>query len=204
IIVEIPAERYGAIYRGARAALASLVDTTRLGPRGDLRPPVRVRFTGAAFFDGFHQRAAPAELCTPTSTAVATPRCARCGNCTRSTGSPRRASRFFRRWLLSRRPDVTRHALHHPGGPTGRAGRHGGDPHAARRGRGRGGPGLRPGPDQSQARSLRGARRSVARRARAGRADSRRPFLRRRYAGARFLSGLTPSACSAAAASITP
>src|SRR5207245_1142058 len=50
IIVEIPAERYGAIYRGARAALASLVDTTRLGPRGDLRPPVRVRFTGAAFF----------------------------------------------------------------------------------------------------------------------------------------------------------
>ena len=57
--MEIPAERYGAIYRGARAALASLVDTTRLGPRGDLRPPVRVRFTGAAFFDGFHQRAAP-------------------------------------------------------------------------------------------------------------------------------------------------
>ena len=55
IIVETPAERYGAIYRGARAALASLVDTTRLGPRGDLRPPVRVRFTGAAFFDGYHQ-----------------------------------------------------------------------------------------------------------------------------------------------------
>src|SRR5947208_2016002 len=58
-LVAPPAERYGAIYRGARAALASLVDTTRLGPRGDLRPPVRVRFTGAAFFDGFHQRAAP-------------------------------------------------------------------------------------------------------------------------------------------------
>ena len=59
IIVEIPAERYGVIYSRARAALASRVDTTQLGPRGDLRPPVRVRFTGAAFFDGFHQRAAP-------------------------------------------------------------------------------------------------------------------------------------------------
>ena len=57
IIVEIPAERYGVIYSRARAALASLVDTTQLGPRGDLRPPVRVRFTGAAFFDGFHQQA---------------------------------------------------------------------------------------------------------------------------------------------------
>jgi len=58
IIVEIPAERYGGIYRQARSALARLVDTTQLGPRGDLRPPVLVRFTGAAFFDGFHQRAA--------------------------------------------------------------------------------------------------------------------------------------------------
>jgi len=56
IIVEIPAERYGGIYSKARAALASLVDTTLLGPRGDLGSPVRVRFTGAAFFDGFHQR----------------------------------------------------------------------------------------------------------------------------------------------------
>ena len=56
IIVEIPAERYGVIYSKARAALASLVDTTRLGPRGDLGSPVRVRFTGAAFFDGFHQQ----------------------------------------------------------------------------------------------------------------------------------------------------
>jgi hypothetical protein len=56
IIVEIPAERYGVIYRQARAALATLVDTTRLGPQGDLGPPVRVRVSGAAFFDGFHQQ----------------------------------------------------------------------------------------------------------------------------------------------------
>ena len=56
IIVEIPAERYGVIYGRARAALAALVDTTQLGPGGDLHPPVRVQFTGAAFFDGFHQQ----------------------------------------------------------------------------------------------------------------------------------------------------
>ena len=55
IIVEIPAGRYGAVYRAARAALAALVDTTRLGMRGDLATPVHVRFTGAAFFDGYHQ-----------------------------------------------------------------------------------------------------------------------------------------------------
>jgi len=58
LIVEIPAERYGVVYGQARAALAALVDTTRLGPRGDLDPPVRVRFAGAAFFDGFHQQPA--------------------------------------------------------------------------------------------------------------------------------------------------
>jgi len=55
IIVEIPAERYGAVYRAARAALAALVDTTRLSARGEAAAPVQVRFTGAAFFDGYHQ-----------------------------------------------------------------------------------------------------------------------------------------------------
>ena len=55
IIVEIPAERYGAVYRAARAALAALVDTTRLSVRGEAAAPVQVRFTGAAFFDGYHQ-----------------------------------------------------------------------------------------------------------------------------------------------------
>ena len=55
VIVEIPAERYGAVYRAARAALATLVDTTRLSARGEAAAPVQVRFTGAAFFDGYHQ-----------------------------------------------------------------------------------------------------------------------------------------------------
>jgi len=58
IIVEIPAERYGMVYGLARAALAALVDTTQLGPAGDLSPSVRIQFTGAAFFDGVHQQQA--------------------------------------------------------------------------------------------------------------------------------------------------
>lgn len=56
MIVEIPAEDHGVVYRQARSALAALVDTTHLNSRGDLDPPVQVEFTGAAFFDGYHQK----------------------------------------------------------------------------------------------------------------------------------------------------
>src|SRR5437773_3417117 len=34
----------------------ALVDTTHLGAKGDLHAPVQVTFTGAAFFDGYHQK----------------------------------------------------------------------------------------------------------------------------------------------------
>jgi len=56
IIVEIPAPAYGNIYRQARDQLAALVDTAHLGPGGDLTTPVQATFTGAAFFDGYHQK----------------------------------------------------------------------------------------------------------------------------------------------------
>jgi len=56
IIAEIPAETYGVIYRRARGALAALLDTTRLSRSGDVDPPVRVQLTGAAFYDGYHQK----------------------------------------------------------------------------------------------------------------------------------------------------
>src|SRR2546422_9941489 len=56
IIAEIPAETYGVIYRRARRELAALVDTTQLSPSGDVDPPVRVQLTGAAFYDGYHQK----------------------------------------------------------------------------------------------------------------------------------------------------
>jgi hypothetical protein len=55
VLVEIPPERYGTMYRVARAALAILVDTTHLSSRGYLAEPVQARFTGAAFFDGHHE-----------------------------------------------------------------------------------------------------------------------------------------------------
>ena len=48
VIVEIPAPANGSRYGEARNQLAGLVDTTHLGPNGDLNAPVQVTFTGAA------------------------------------------------------------------------------------------------------------------------------------------------------------
>jgi hypothetical protein len=56
VIVEIPAPTNGRGYGQARDQLAGLVDTTHLGSNGDLNAPVQVTFTGAAFFDGYHQK----------------------------------------------------------------------------------------------------------------------------------------------------
>lgn len=56
IVVEIPAPSNGLVFQQARDQLAALVDTTQLGRSGDLSTPVQVGFTGAAFFDGYHQR----------------------------------------------------------------------------------------------------------------------------------------------------
>jgi len=56
VIVEIPAPANGSRYGQARDQLAALVDTTHLGSSGDLNTPVQVTFTGAAFFDGYHQK----------------------------------------------------------------------------------------------------------------------------------------------------
>jgi hypothetical protein len=56
IVLEIPSPAYGRLYGEARDHLAALVDTLQLSPAGDLATPVLVRFTGAAFFDGYHQK----------------------------------------------------------------------------------------------------------------------------------------------------
>ena len=56
IVVEIPAPANGNVYGQARDQLAALVDTTHLAANGDLDAPVLVTFTGAAFFDGYHQK----------------------------------------------------------------------------------------------------------------------------------------------------
>jgi hypothetical protein len=54
VVAEIPAERYGAVFRGARAALLPILQGTRIKKSGRLTPPVAVVLTGAAFFDGKH------------------------------------------------------------------------------------------------------------------------------------------------------
>ncbi len=56
VIVEIPAPTNGSRYGQAPDQLAGLVDTTHLGTSSDLNGPVQVTFTGAAFFDGYHQK----------------------------------------------------------------------------------------------------------------------------------------------------
>lgn len=55
IVVEIPSPEHGAIYAKAREALNALVDSIPMSSRGDLDVPILLRFTGAAFFDGYHQ-----------------------------------------------------------------------------------------------------------------------------------------------------
>jgi hypothetical protein len=56
VVVEIPARKYSARYAQARAALDSLLGTTKVRRGGVLGLPLRARVTGAAFFDGQHRR----------------------------------------------------------------------------------------------------------------------------------------------------
>lgn len=56
IVAEIPAPRYGAWYTRARRALDSLIAENTRGRGATLRPPVRARIIGLAFFDGQHRR----------------------------------------------------------------------------------------------------------------------------------------------------
>ena len=59
IVVEIPAGSNDAMYGAARDSLTKLVDMSHLSSAGDLDTPVPVTFTGAAFFDGYHQHKTP-------------------------------------------------------------------------------------------------------------------------------------------------
>lgn len=57
VIVEIPAPAFGDVFAQARSQLAGFIDTLALKSNGDLEAPVQLRFTGPAFFDGYHQGA---------------------------------------------------------------------------------------------------------------------------------------------------
>lgn len=54
VVAEIPAERYGTVFRRARADLLPIVEDTRVKKSGRLAPPMAVVVTGAAFYDGKH------------------------------------------------------------------------------------------------------------------------------------------------------
>ena len=54
VVAEIPAERYGTVFRRARADLLPIVEDTRVKKSGGLAPPMAVVVTGAAFYDGKH------------------------------------------------------------------------------------------------------------------------------------------------------
>lgn len=68
IIVEIPSDDHGAYYGTARSCLDAILDNegATLKRNGELSDPVQVTIIGAAFFDGYHQKAA-----TSTSKAKA-------------------------------------------------------------------------------------------------------------------------------------
>jgi hypothetical protein len=54
IVAEIPLPAFHSTFGTARAALDSLLRSTRVDRDGDLAKPIRVVVTGAAFFDGQH------------------------------------------------------------------------------------------------------------------------------------------------------
>jgi hypothetical protein len=56
IVAEIPLGTLGALYARARTQLDSLVAGRKLDKDGDLRAPLAVWITGAAFFDAQHRR----------------------------------------------------------------------------------------------------------------------------------------------------
>ncbi len=55
LVAEIPPAALHRLYAAARSDLERLIATSRVKARGTLDPPVRVRLTGAAFFDGQHR-----------------------------------------------------------------------------------------------------------------------------------------------------
>lgn len=59
IVVEIPPAKLSARYAQARADLDALLGTKKAVKNFSLADPVRVRITGAAFYDGQHRRGTP-------------------------------------------------------------------------------------------------------------------------------------------------
>lgn len=54
MIAEIPLEKYSPLFKTARHKFSTYIASSTRDPTGHVTPPVRLRFTGAAFFDGWH------------------------------------------------------------------------------------------------------------------------------------------------------
>lgn len=54
MIAEIPPVRYGSAFARARSQLTRALSGSQVSPGGRVRPPVQLRFGGAAFYDGWH------------------------------------------------------------------------------------------------------------------------------------------------------
>jgi hypothetical protein len=55
MIVEIPPIRYGSAFATARSQLTRALSGSQVSLSGFVRPPVRLRFVGPAFYDGWHR-----------------------------------------------------------------------------------------------------------------------------------------------------
>jgi hypothetical protein len=54
MIAEIPTTKYSPLFASARKSLTHALQHSTVDSTGPVRPPVRLRFVGAAFFDGWH------------------------------------------------------------------------------------------------------------------------------------------------------
>src|SRR5207247_7790577 len=56
IVVEIPSDDYGDLFAIVRDSLLTVAGLPEVKPQPDtLRPPVRIKVTGPAFYDGWHR-----------------------------------------------------------------------------------------------------------------------------------------------------
>jgi hypothetical protein len=71
VIVEIPDPSFGDEYGSARSKLDQLLVAASIDPdNGDVSPSVRVRFTGPAFYDGWHRTSRDHGRCNSTPGAI--------------------------------------------------------------------------------------------------------------------------------------
>ncbi len=54
MIAEIPRAKYSSLFKTARQSFSTYIKNSNVDSTGHVKPPIQLRFTGAAFFDGWH------------------------------------------------------------------------------------------------------------------------------------------------------